>query len=187
VRPRRVVTGSLVCAVLLGCAAAPASEWATEDDVVRLEPGALAGDRAAIRALFELRADGAVAEAIDVVLGSTIRPWPALFLQELQRCERRRGPWELDGLLGNNGPALVDEFELQRRESLLRIAALQSVGAAELAELRDRCIAKLREDAAQLGEWLGTPDAAMTAGADRLRGAIERLAVHGTTAARACS
>ena len=47
-------------------AACAAPRPATEDDVVRLEPAALAGDRAAIRALFEVEIEGGhLAEVAD--------------------------------------------------------------------------------------------------------------------------
>jgi hypothetical protein len=180
--PARAAVLAAALAAGSGCANAPTPEPATEDDVIALEPAALAGDRAAVRALFELRCrcDGAVLEIDDMILGSTIRPWPQLFLMELQRYERDGGRAAyLDGMLCNKGPGLVDEFELQRREALLRIAALQSIDAADLAEVRDRCIATLRQDAAGLANAAGGEESTMIDPA-RMSRTLAQLAVHGT-------
>jgi hypothetical protein len=129
---------------MLGCATAPVH--ATEENVERLEPGACRADRDAIRALCEIhrQGDGAVAEYAAMVLGSTIRPYPVVFLEELDRELRQCDVYFLNVVVGNFGPDLVDEFELQRREAQARIAALKTVDAAELATARDRCIALLQ-------------------------------------------
>ena len=98
---RGAAARSLAFALLAACAGAP--ELATEDDVLALEAAALAGDRSAIRESFQLRdriLPGANLEIDDMLLGSTIRRWPRLFLEELQRYDAD-GSLYLDGILGN--------------------------------------------------------------------------------------
>ena len=115
---------------------------ATEADVLALEASALAGKRDAIRALFNLqtRSDGAVSEYIDIVLGSTIRKNPKVFLEELKRSEKKT---RLDALVGNTGPDLVDRFEEQAVELKRRREALRTVHEPSLIEVRDACIREL--------------------------------------------
>jgi hypothetical protein len=127
--------------------------YATEDDVVRLEPAALAGDRAAIRALFAMCADGAaVAESIDDLLGKTVRVAPRVFLEELAisgRGEqvRREGARALclPHLLCCNFD-LVDEFDARARESEARKMAILQVDEPGLRQLRDACVEVLDSD-----------------------------------------
>lgn len=126
--------------------------YATEDDVVRLEPAALAGDRAAIRALFAMCADGAVAESIDDLLGKTVRVAPRVFLEELAisgRGEqvRREGARALclPHLLCCNFD-LVDEFDARARESEARKMAILQVDEPVLRQLRDACVEVLDSD-----------------------------------------
>ncbi|MBS0433011.1 MAG: hypothetical protein JSS21_11505, partial [Proteobacteria bacterium] len=49
---------------------------ASEEEVFALQSAAQSGNRSAIRELFDMHVDGAVAEDIDVVLGRTIRHHP---------------------------------------------------------------------------------------------------------------
>ena len=67
---RQLFLAALLSSPLCSCAA---EGPVTEADVDSLEAAALAGDRSAVRTLFELRAraDGAAAESIDITLGST--------------------------------------------------------------------------------------------------------------------
>jgi hypothetical protein len=115
----------------------------TEQDVAMLEKAVLSGDRAAVQAAFRLRlrADGAVAESVDIVLGSIIESHPRLFLQELQRSGNFV---RLDSLLGNLGPKYVDRMKAQSRELGKRAAALRKVSDPAVRETRDRCIIQLR-------------------------------------------
>ncbi len=145
---------SFLLAVLFWCTgcASRAPTFATEDDVVRLEPAALAGDRAAIRALFTMCADGAVAEYIDDVLGKTVRVAPQVFLEELAssgrgESVRRQGARALclPHLLCCNFD-LVDEFDAQARESEARKLALLTVDEPALRQLRDACVEVLGDD-----------------------------------------
>jgi hypothetical protein len=120
--------------------ASPSS--ATEADVFALESSALAGNREAIRSLFNLysRSDGAVSEDIDIVLGNTIRKHPKVFLEELKRSKKKS---RLDALVGNTGPDLVDRFEEQAVELKRRRDALRTVHEPLLIEVRDACIREL--------------------------------------------
>lgn len=115
---------------------------ATEAGVAALEPFALGGDRYSIRALFALhsRADGAVAECADIVLGCTICKFPRLFLEELEFSRRVR---RIDSLLGNLGPDFVDDYERQRSELMERKAALTSVCSGSLKTVGNLCIEML--------------------------------------------
>ena len=126
----------------MGTATFAAQPSTTEADVLALESSAHAGKREAIRSLFNLqtRSDGAVSEYIDIVLGSTIRKNPQVFLEELKRAEKKG---RVDALLGNTGPDLVDRFEEQAVELKNRRAALLTVGEASLIEVRDACIREL--------------------------------------------
>lgn len=150
-------------AVLVGCSggAPHAPTYATEEDVVRLEPSALAGDRAAIRSLFAMCADGAVAESIDDVLGKTVRVAPQVFLEELARSSRgelvrREGARAicLPHLLCCNFD-LVDEFAAQARESEARRVALLTVVEPGLRQLRDACVEVLDADVSTMREASG--------------------------------
>lgn len=114
--------------------------------VLSLEQSALAGDRSAIRTLFQLRpqADGAAAEYINIVLGQTIENDATVFLEELQRTPRT---FKLSGLLGNLGPDYVDEFERQAKELRKRMNALECVKAESLASVKEECLAALGKSA----------------------------------------
>lgn len=119
----------------LGCTA-------TEDQVTALEGPAQAGSRQAIRELFALRqeADGAVAEDIDIALGSTIRAYPKPFLEELKRSAQTQ---RLGGLLANAGPKFVDDFVGQLGELRERRSALATVKVRELIDVRTKCLSVL--------------------------------------------
>ena len=144
---------SLAIPLVAAACASRAPTYATEDDVIRLEPAALAGDRAAIRALFAMCADGAVAEGINDVLGKTVRVAPQVFLEELAssgrgesvRREGARAPC-LPGLLMCDFD-LVDEFDAQAREWEARKVALLTVDEPALRQLRDACVDVLVPDA----------------------------------------
>jgi hypothetical protein len=138
----RLITTIII--ILLGAGAPVFADPppATEADVSALKSSALAGNREAIRSLFNLypRSDGAVSEYIDIVLGGTIREYPQVFLEELCRANSNI---RLDALLGNTGPDLVDRFEEQAVELKRRKAALRTVREASLIEVRDACIREL--------------------------------------------
>jgi hypothetical protein len=137
----RLITTILIL-LAVGAPVFAAPPPATEADVSALKSSALAGDRKAIRSLFNLypRSDGAVSEYIDIVLGGTIRNHPQVFLEELNRASRKI---RLDALLGNTGPDLVDRFEEQAVELKSRKTALLTVREASLIEVRDACIRQL--------------------------------------------
>lgn len=136
-----------------GLPAPAAGALAIEDDVLRLELAARTGDRAAIAALFAMRADGAVAETIDDLLGKTVRVVPQVFLEELAKSDRgeavrREGARAacLPGLLCCNFD-LVDDFAAQTREAEARRVALLTVDEPTLRGLRDACVEVLTADA----------------------------------------
>jgi len=143
-----MIQRSILFASLLACACAVAPPAPpTEDDVVRLEAAALAGQREAIRGLFELRARAhgpvtnvGVLEVSDMILGNCARLSPRIFLEALTID---RDFWRLDALLGNCGPELVDMFEAQAAELRARRAALLTVDAASLRETRDASLLEL--------------------------------------------
>ena len=122
----------------------------SEDDVFALSPLARAGDRSAVRQLFELytRSSGAVTEDIDVILGRVAEAYPVLFLQELLRSPSHSGCSNVS----NTGEEFVDHPEEQRRELQARREALQSVAQSSLVSLRDSCIAQLDENIRLLSE-----------------------------------
>ena len=114
----------------------------SEEDVFALQPSAEAGDRMAIRKLFELApySDGAAAEDIDVALGRTIRNHPQLFLEELRRSSSATCDRCFPGLVGNTGDELVDRFDDQAKELTQRRKALASVNKKSLADLRKKLL-----------------------------------------------
>ena len=131
--------------VLAAACAEPQPRVATEEDIERLEPAVRAGDRAAIRALFDCDANGAATtEYKCAVLGTAIRVAPRVFLEELVRnAQRRDWPVEKDGCLDcllGHCPELVDDFPAQEAETRLRAAALASVDGEELRVARDACL-----------------------------------------------
>lgn len=116
---------------------------ATESELDQLEGAACAGQGEAIRKLFDLRrrSDGAVAEAIDMVLGVCARRVPLVFLEELAGHGSLAG---LDHMLGNCGPELVDMLDAQGAELAARRDALLTVDVASLREPRDACVSTLQ-------------------------------------------
>jgi len=142
----------ILAVALLTCACAvPAHASPTEDDVIALEPAAVAGDREAIRALFDLaRGDGAIAEGADMVLGTCARLVPQVFLEELvgfPKSVRSGSAWGgLGYVLCNCGAELVDDYAGQAAELEARRAALMTVTTPALREARDACVSVLRED-----------------------------------------
>lgn len=131
---------SVIVALPVPANAAPA----TEAEVSDLEPHIQKGDAAAVRKALELslRADGALAERLDIALGAIITRHPRVFLEELQRSGRKAG---LDSLLANLGPTYVDRFAAQKQVLQERVKALQSVAVPELNETRLQCLKVLRE------------------------------------------
>jgi hypothetical protein len=122
----------------------------------QLERAARSGNRQAVRRLFSLLAstDAADAEDVEIALGATIRMYPQLFLEELQRSRRER----LSGLLGNLGADFVDNFPGQVRELRLRKSALASVHVRALNGIRDKCIEEIEGDIAHLSDLIhGVP------------------------------
>jgi len=134
--------------ILVGCAtwAAGQTHSVTEEDVFALQRPAETGDRAAIKKLFGMQADGAVAEDIDIVLGGIIRVYPQMFLEELNNSWLATCEECLPGLLGNTGEKLVDRLQEQAQELRMRRDALRSVSDKSLSNLRDKCIRILDED-----------------------------------------
>jgi hypothetical protein len=137
-----IIKAIMVSLLVVGVPLVAASPPATEADVSALKSSALAGNREAIRALFNLytRSDGAVSEYIDIVLGDTICEHPQVFLEELHRASRKI---RLDALLGNTGADLVDRFQEQAVELKKRKAALLTVHEHSLIQVRDTCIREL--------------------------------------------
>jgi len=121
----------VACVLLIGSITAAAKERnsVSEEEVFALQASAEAGDRIAIRKLFELfpHSGGAVTEDIDVVLGRTIHNHPQLFLEELIRSGRANCDLCLPSLVGNAGDELVDRLSDQVKELAIRQKALKSV------------------------------------------------------------
>ncbi len=138
----RIIAPMITVLLIAGSEIFAAQPSATEEDVLALESSALAGQREAIRSLFILqtRSDGSVSEHIDILLGSTIRKYPQVFLEELKSADRKVN---MGALVGNTGPSLVDRFEDQAMELKGRRDALLTVRDASLIEVRDACIREL--------------------------------------------
>lgn len=116
----------------------------TEQSVSALEAAARSGDKSTIRKLFAFRAraDGAAGEALDILLGSLVKRFPKLFLEELQFSQNTA---RLDSLLGNLGPAYADQFTVQTKEIDARIAALKKVSEPGLLDLRNQCLRTMQQ------------------------------------------
>ncbi len=120
------------------------------DDFALLEVQVLSRDAEAVHLAFRLRreSDGVAGEILDIMLGRLIRIDPQLFLSGLQRARAQGSApvTRLDALLGNHGSVFVDRIAAQAFETERRIEALLGVDDPALRELRDLCVAKLRED-----------------------------------------
>ena len=104
-----------------------------------------AGHVESIQLAFKLFSisDGAFTEDLQIMLGKLIRPNPQLFLEELARSGLPNTYY--DGLLGNNGYALVDRLDAQCLEWNYRIEALRTVASSELEKIKQSTLAKLEE------------------------------------------
>lgn len=134
-----LLTSSVACG-------APGESLATESEVRSLEKAAQAGDRPTIARLFAMRSDGAVAEELDIVLGSTITNHPRIFLGEMKKSWRVDCSTCLPGLLGNLGDVFVDRFDAQAVELEKRKRSLASISDKELTTLRDACLRVLDDE-----------------------------------------
>jgi hypothetical protein len=147
---------STILAALLWISCSPSNGQsatsASEQQVLAFRAAVAVGDRASVRALFALDADGAAAEDKDIVLGGLIRVHPRLFLQELRRSGHGNCRPCLEGILGNLGDEFVDRFAAQAEELGKRRQALLSVADKDLAPLRDACIRVLDDQIRQADE-----------------------------------
>lgn len=109
-----------------------------------LERQVFSGDRDATRLLFRLSpiVDGALAEDRVIILGALVRINPRLFLEEYKAY---RSACPCRGYVENDGPPYVDKQEAQNLETELRLAALMNITDPELLEVRDECVAALKE------------------------------------------
>jgi hypothetical protein len=133
-------------ALLTAIASASEDRYSSEEEVVALGKAVGLGNEEAVRKLFNTRADGAVAEEIDIILGKVVRSNPKLFLEGLSQSWRANCGSCLPGLVGNTGDELVDRFRDQLKELKARRRALQGVTAQELLPLRDKCLRALDDD-----------------------------------------
>ncbi|MCM2278328.1 MAG: hypothetical protein NDJ89_09655 [Oligoflexia bacterium] len=95
----------------------------------------------AFRALAQ--SDGHVAEELGVAIGKSITKNPETFLKAYQK--HAGSVIRLDALVGNLGPAFVDDFRGQAVEIRKRIKALQGVKNKELKPWSANCIQVLKE------------------------------------------
>lgn len=128
---------------LLGTSAALSHGSISEDTVLALRGAALAGERSAVRTLFDLYplADGAATEDIDVILGEVAREHPRLFLEELSADATRLACSNIS----NTGELLVDQLDGMLEELKRRRDSLLSVSEGSLIGLRDECVSQLEE------------------------------------------
>ena len=99
-----------------------------------------AGHVESIRLAFKLFSisDGGFTQDLQIMLGKLIRPNPKLFLEELARSALSTGYY--DGLLMNDGYALVDRLEAQCLEAEKKIEALNSVTDSKLMNIKQLTI-----------------------------------------------
>jgi hypothetical protein len=123
---------------------------ASEGDVFALQAQVHAGNRMAMRKLLSLKADGAVAEYVSVIMGGAIRKHPDAFLEEVVRSSRAQCDWCLQSLLGNLGDDFVDRLPEQVEELSKRREALRSAKADRVASLREKCVMLLDKQITQI-------------------------------------
>jgi hypothetical protein len=125
-----------------------------EEHIADLQRFVSKGDRFALRIAFkaEQLADGAFAESLDSVIGSSIKVAPITFLEEAVPFVKKQSEWFatlppskyngirwfIDGILTNVG--FEEPLDVTRKEIKLRIEALTTVKRQDLLELRDICL-----------------------------------------------
>jgi hypothetical protein len=123
------------------------------DNLDVLNKQVLKPDRNAVKiavCLFNI-SDGIYSEWLDSMLGDLIRVAPKMFLEETRRrfAELKERGFQDIGYILCNGAILDGEStasdEAKRNELELRIIALETVKDANLAGLRDECIAIIRK------------------------------------------
>ncbi|HKE96973.1 MAG TPA: hypothetical protein VKB34_21880 [Povalibacter sp.] len=111
-----------------------------EVDLPVLENEVAAGDlesiRLAVRLQAQFSAAAAIAEYLDAILGRSIRPNPAAYLQAVAGV--KGCPSALP-----SGDLFVDRDEARIAEARARAKALGSISAAALMQERDECVAML--------------------------------------------
>jgi hypothetical protein len=98
------------------------------------------------RAFIErAKADGAMGEEIDIMIGKSIDRRPQNFLKALQDDQAKtHGIVRLDSLVGNLGPEFVDKLKKQQYYLQKRIITLKKVTDPSLKIVRDLCIVELQ-------------------------------------------
>ena len=116
------------------------------DDLALLAVQIVSSNHESVRLAYRLRsrADGHLAETIDVMLGRLIRVNPHLFLTVLE--EYRSTIVRLDSLVGNFGMVFLDREGAHRYEARRRRDSLLTVGDVKLVAVRDECVALLIDD-----------------------------------------
>lgn len=131
--------GKWVAFTFLVCAwGAGASETA---DILKQ---AKKGDLKALNQAFVLhsKTDGGDAEDIDIAIGKSITRNPKNFLTALKQNHSKVS--SLSAVVGNLGPACVDDLENQRAELERRLAAIQTVDDDSLKKVRAECETELK-------------------------------------------
>jgi len=113
-------------------------------DLLRIQ--VLAGDVEAFRLTYRLlvQADGGLLEELANILGRSIRSEPALFLREV--ASLRPDEKILEFILSSPGLEYVDRPEAQRYEIEMRRRALAGIKNAELTNIREHCLALMKDD-----------------------------------------
>ncbi len=97
------------------------------------------------RAFVKLsKADGDVAEDLDIMIGKTITTNTLNFLRAYKK--HKGTVKRLDALVGNFGPEYIDDFPRQSEEARKRIKALKAVHDQKLISLASECIKELERE-----------------------------------------
>ena len=113
------------------------------DNLMTLEKQVLKGQRNSVKVAFRMFtiSDGAFTEWLQIMLGNLITENPEMFLEELKThlhlCR------ELP--IYNLGSEFVDKLDKRIDEYKLRINALETVSANDLADIKERCIELLEK------------------------------------------
>jgi len=107
---------------------------------IQLDKIIVEGNEDAVKLGFKLYtiADGEFAESLNWTLGKLIITNPILFLKELKN--HRQIPYDLDGLVGNNGPDIYNNQELDLKVTGEKIKSLKKISDSDLNKIKDECL-----------------------------------------------
>jgi hypothetical protein len=103
------------------------------------------GNEQEVKKAFErlVKADGDIAEELDVALGESMATKPEVFLQSLKKYGT--STFRMGALLCNLGPKYVDKMKKQEIELLKRIKILRAIKDQAFKTLVTECLDQLKK------------------------------------------